>query len=257
MSKQLWCDVQQLIQTAERSTLDAIKMEKSLLKAPRFSALTVDNTWTQRQCSPVSDSHALHMLTGLTEQNTGALPFVFLSSLCVCLVSKCSVWDRWADLMYSPAIYIHYAIFLPNYDCGRGGTEWLTLCLTIHLLLSCPLFVWLLFLPLSFWISLCRCSFLFVSVIITCCPACWTKVCLRGTHQLGYCLRVNKRPERIPRSGQSCGLCWSFSCMHTLYSYSHTEPGDESYAGETHRTLDVGEVHRAEDGRGGIRRVMR
>lgn len=102
-------------------------MEKRLLKAPWFWALTVNNTWPQRQCSSVSDSHALHMLTGLTEQNTRPLPFVFLSSLCVCLVRKCSVWDRWAALMYSTAIYIHCAIFLPNYDYGRGGTQWLTL----------------------------------------------------------------------------------------------------------------------------------
>lgn len=41
--------------------------------------------------------------------------------VCVWLVSKHSVRVRWAALMYSTAIYIDYAIFLPNYDCGSGG----------------------------------------------------------------------------------------------------------------------------------------
>lgn len=49
---------------------------------------------------------------GLTKQNTRPL---LLSAchycVCVCQVGKCSVWDRWTALMYSTAIYIHYAIF--------------------------------------------------------------------------------------------------------------------------------------------------
>lgn len=227
---------------AERSPFDVIKMKKSLLKA-------LNNTRTQRQCCSASDSHALHMLAGLTEQNTRPLPFVFWSSLCVCLVSKCSVWDRWAALMYSTAIYIHCAIFLLNYDCGRGGTQWLTpfsLSVSFSRVLSLcdiPFSTVLLLNPSE---SVCLCHHRLLSSARNQCVS-------RGDPSvmlLPQGQQVNKANTK-----EWAAMWTPLVCI--LSARTHTSGQVMSHTRGKHRTLDVGEVHRAEDGRRGVRRATR
>lgn len=76
------------------STLDGVKMEMIL-----FAYMTHGS---KRPGSSMSDSHTPHMLTGMTKQSTTA----FASHHCwVCLLSEFSVWDGWAAVIYSAAIY--------------------------------------------------------------------------------------------------------------------------------------------------------
>ncbi len=63
-----------------------------------------------------------------------------------------------------------------------------------------------------------------------------------------------QQPNLITKSGQPCGQCWAFSQqtlhMQTLYS-SHSHTGLVNQKRGKHSALSVGEVHRAEGGRGG------
>lgn len=113
------------IQTAEVSILDGIKMEDFVWKLHDFGHS--HNTWIKK--TRLFSVHLLHPTHTHWPDKTKhrTTTFVFLSLLLESLVSIGSVWDRWSALIYSPAIYIHYAICLPNYDCGREGTGWLTL----------------------------------------------------------------------------------------------------------------------------------
>jgi len=174
-------------------------------------------------------SHVLHMLSGLTTQNPGLLP---LSSFhyCMFLLGICSVWDTWAW------IYIHYAIILANYD---WGTEWLTLCFCIHLLLSCSLSVNVTLLSTNLLVCPSPPPPM-VFLIAGFCQAC----CALASYWQSRRLQVNKRA-----SGEPCGHCWCFSLqtlhMHTLSS-SHTPGNVMSKKRGIH---NVGEVHRMEDAR--------
>lgn len=113
------------IQTAEVSILDGIKMEDFVWKLHDFRHS--HNTWIKK--TRLFSVHLLHPTHTHWPDKTKhrTTTFVFLSLLLESLVSIGSVWDRRSALIYSPAIYIHYAICLPNYDCSREGTGWLTL----------------------------------------------------------------------------------------------------------------------------------
>lgn len=82
---------------------------KKPLKAPWFCSFRwhMDQKDHALQCPTPTPN----IFTGLRKQYTGALP---LSSCHYCMLSvqqmQC-VWERSADLIYSTAIYIHYAVF--------------------------------------------------------------------------------------------------------------------------------------------------
>lgn len=232
------------IQTAEVSILAGIKMEDFVWKLHDFGHS--HNTWIKK--TRLFSVHLLHPTHTHWPDKTKhrTTTFVFLSLLLESLVSIGSVWDRWSALIYSPVIYIHYAICLPNYDCGREGTGWLTLS----------------FLSSQFLYEL---SFLamFQKLVFSPTLLCWSlslSIHLQPgvTQPLIYlwyrCPRVTKTLNLLTKIWKLCRLSWSLSLlvfnMHTLDS--HTGPCDESEAGETHSALNVGEVHRAEDWRGGL-----